>query len=367
MNYASARPVRRKVTGWPTWQRHPEVPLQRRRVGRDDLVCGHRGDRLDGEDVAHQDQPEDLAGDERHPDARAVDAQSDADRPEHDAAGSRRGAAAGRPGRRPRGPGTSSGSCSCVGRPRPRGRPAASARRRRPVRPATRARGRPAGRSAARARPGTGRPWSRSSGAPAPRRRRRPRRPRGPTCRRTPARRTASAPRSGSPPGCRESRAGVRGGWWWPRPHRTARGVPPREYAARGREGKCLPRHDDRGRSRPRVEACRTRPFLLAPHPLPTTTRPHPARSGRVSRLAQRPPASQPARGVPVRARRGLLRRTARRLPGRLGRLRQRRRRLGAGGRAHRGGDRPGAGHRHRDRRRHPAGPPCTTPPACRR
>ena len=71
-----------------------------------------------------------------------------------------------------------------------------------------------AGRAAPAGRRRTGRPWSRSSGAPAPRPRRRPRRPRGPTCRRTPARRTASAPRpriaarvSGEP-GRRPRRAG---------------------------------------------------------------------------------------------------------------------------------------------------------------
>ena len=232
---------------------------------------------------------------------------------------------------------------------------------RRPVRASCRDRrapARPVGRPAVPALRGTGRPWSRSSGAPAPRRPRRRWRPRGPTCRRTRSPRTASAPRPGSPRGCRASRAGVRVGWWMPRPHRTARGVPPREYAARGQEVKCLPRHDDRGGTRGR-ESRHDEPDPLSS--LHTDPRPRPERTAPVrSRVPfpQLPPAAQPARGVPVRARRRVLRRSARRLPGRLGRLRQRRRRLGAGSRAHRGGDRPGAGRRHRDRRRHPAGTP---------
>ena len=41
--------------------------------------------------------------------------------------------------------------------------------------------------------------------------------------------------------------------------------------------GSASPGTTTQGRPRRRVEACRTRPFLLAPHPLPTLTRPHPA------------------------------------------------------------------------------------------
>ncbi len=177
---------------------------------RDQLVGRHRGERLDREHVAHQDEAEHLAG---------------------DAAAS--GAPARRcPSARPTGPRTigrnPSRSSRCPsGSTTPRTSPSSGSRRLRvvpdreedPQQPLPRAvgaaldrrqRAPPAGRPAARARRGTGRPWCRSSGAPAPRRPRRRRRPRASTCRRTPARRTAPAPRPGSPPGCPAPRGGAR-------------------------------------------------------------------------------------------------------------------------------------------------------------
>ena len=68
-----------------------------------------------------------------------------------------------------------------------------------------------AGRRAAPARRGRGRPWCRSSGAPAPGRRRRRRRPRGSSYPRSPWRRRPRGPRRGSPPGCPGRRVGGRG------------------------------------------------------------------------------------------------------------------------------------------------------------
>ena len=240
-----------------------------------------------------------------------VEAERDADGLDDDGEEARRGAAvdpAGSmiPAERPR-----AGTAGPRGRPRPRGTPRGTAP---PPPPGLLPRREPAARVDRRAAPaprGTGRPWSRSSGAPAPRRPRRPRRPRGPTCRRTPAPRTASAPRPGSPPGCRASRAGVRVGWWMPRPHRTARGVPPREYAAARPGGEVPPparRPQGALAAESRGMTNQTLPPRSAPTPDHDPTRTAPVRS-RVPR-PQLPPAPQPARGVPVRARRWVLRRT---------------------------------------------------------
>ena len=86
-----------------------------------------------------------------------------------------------------RAPAPSSGSWCLLVVPDRRGTPAAAARPRRRRPPSTTGSERRArvDRQLA-ARPGTGRPWCRSSGGPAPRRPRRPRRRRGSTCRANP-------------------------------------------------------------------------------------------------------------------------------------------------------------------------------------
>ena len=91
-------------------------------------------------------------------------------------------------------------------RPRPRGTPAGSARRRRRPHPRSPAASRPAGRPSPPARPGTGRPWCRSSGAPAPGRPRPRRRPPAPRCRRSHCREARAGGRQDRGPGVRGAR-----------------------------------------------------------------------------------------------------------------------------------------------------------------
>ena len=100
------------------------------------------------------------------------------------------------------------------------------------------------------------------------------------------ARRTASAPRPGSPRGCRASRAGVRVGWWdaTTTPY-GARQYLPGSTPPAASEGKCLPRHDDPGApaAESRGMTNQTLPPRSAPTPDPDPTAPR--RSGRVSRF----------------------------------------------------------------------------------
>ena len=168
---------------------------------RDHVGGRHRGDRLERQHVAGDDQADDLAGDERHPALGVVDAEGRAPtgpmhQPEEavadqplpsgrDAADHAEQRRAGSPGR-PR-PTRNMRSSRSPRRPRPRPPPGTSPR---------------AGRPASPGPPGTGRPWCRSSGAPAPRRRRRRPRPRGSSYPGSPSPRTTPRRGRGSRPGC---------------------------------------------------------------------------------------------------------------------------------------------------------------------